>query len=222
MVGHWQPALPPSLRHFLCCHLSSPSFRIQHRTVSNSDSGCVCVTRAAGEAGTASCTHSAGLWGQGFTLFRSASQGTESQDHASDVATVGPSVHGTLLPKVTIPTADLMVQRVCPVPKDSSRLLPYKSHAERFRVSHHTGPEIKVAEEYSPGPDTDKVNSWEQSVLQPSQVPALQPVNSTWRGPTSRGPSGSIRASHTAHTHTPPTPSPPRPPPHFHSARWVV
>ena len=39
------------------------------------------------------------------------------------------------------------------------------------------------------------MNSWEQSLLQPPLVAALQPESSTQRGPTPRGASCSIRAS---------------------------
>lgn len=90
---------------------------------------------------------SAGLWGQGMALIRSAPQGTKPQEHILYVATVGPSVHGAPLPKVTIPIAGLMVQTVCLVPNDSSYLLPYKPYTASFTVSHHTGQEIEVAEE---------------------------------------------------------------------------
>jgi len=90
---------------------------------------------------------SAGPLGQGIALIRSAPQGTESQGHVSDVAIVVPSVHGAPLPKVTVPTAGLMVQMVCPVPSDGGHLLPYKPYAVGFSVSHHSGPETEVAAE---------------------------------------------------------------------------
>lgn len=46
------------------------------------------------------------------------------------------------LPQVTVPAAGLTVQVVCPVPNNSSHLLPYKPYTVGF-----SGPEIEVAEE---------------------------------------------------------------------------